>query len=284
MRESASATQGNTIDKSGYAGPVSIAIARRLPAKLERRMTVPDRAHLTYPRIAANGDRAVVIELSDQISEETNIRVVALAATLEVDPIAGVVETVPTYRSLLVSYDPFIIRGHDLSVLLLERFSTIQIDSRRGRRLVVPVLYGGDVGMDFNEMAEMKEMSAADLITMHGSTDYRVYMIGFAPGFAYLGGLPEKLHTPRLAVPRQRIEAGAIGIGGMQASINSVSGPSGWRFIGRTPIKVFDPARSDAFLLKAGDQVRFRAIDRDEAALLDAAVSAGTPHIEWEDA
>lgn len=102
----------------------------------------------------------------------------------------------------------------------------------------MPVIYGGDVGLDLTEMAEMKEMSVADLIATHGSADYRVYMIGFAPGFAYLGGLPEKLHTPRLAVPRQRIEASAIGIGGKQASINSVPGPSGWRFIGRTPIKV----------------------------------------------
>jgi KipI family sensor histidine kinase inhibitor len=100
-------------------------------------------------------------------------------------------------------------------------------------------------------------------------------MIGFAPGFAYLGGLPEILHTPRLANPRQRIEASAIGIGGKQASINSVPGPSGWRFIGRTPLKLFDPARKDPFLLRAGDRVRFRPIEAAEAAELDAAVAAG---------
>lgn len=247
-------------------------------------MTVPHHAHLTYPRIAASGDRAVVIELSDRISEETNMRVVALADDLESNPIAGIVETVPTYRSLLVSYDPLVVRGRDLSALLLERLSGIAIEGRRGRRLVVPVIYGGDVGLDLTEMAEMKEMSVGELVAAHGSAHYRVYMIGFAPGFAYLGGLPEKLHTPRLAVPRQRIEASAIGIGGKQASINSVPGPSGWRFIGRTPIKVFDPTRSEAFLLKAGDHVRFRAIEKDEAAALDAAVASGAPHIEWEDA
>ncbi len=247
-------------------------------------MTVSENAHLPYPRIAASGDRAIVIELSDQISEETNMRVVALASDLQQNPIAGILETVPTYRSLLVSYDPLIVRGRDLSARLLERLSTIQIDGTRGRRLVVPVLYGGDLGMDLEEMAEMKAMSVADLITMHVSADYRVYMIGFAPGFAYLGGLPEILHTPRLPVPRQRIEASAIGIGGKQASINSVPGPSGWRFIGRTPIRMFDPTRNDAFLLKAGDYVRFRPIEQDEAAELDAAVAAGDPHIEWEDA
>ncbi|OLP57924.1 allophanate hydrolase [Xaviernesmea oryzae] len=237
-----------------------------------------------YPRLAANGDRAVVIELSDQISEDTNRRVVALAENLDRQPIAGVIETVPTYRSLLVSYDPLIVRGRDLQVLLLERLSTVRVEEARARRLVVPVLYGGDAGLDLNEMAEMKRMGTADLIALHGAADYRVYMIGFAPGFAYLGGLPEALHTPRLAVPRQRIEAGAIGIGGKQASINSVAGPSGWRFIGRTPIRMFDPTRSDAFLLKAGDHVRFRAIEEDEAAALDAAVAAGTAPIDWEDA
>lgn len=247
-------------------------------------MPVPDNAHPTYPRIVASGDCAVVIELSDQISEETNMRVVALAADLEQNRISGIVEIVPTYRSLLVCYDPLIVRGRALSALLLGRLSTIRVDGRRGRRLVVPVLYGGDVGMDLEEMAEMKGMAAAEIIAMHGSADYRVYMIGFAPGFAYLGGLPEKLYTPRLAVPRQRIEASAIGIGGKQASINSVAGPSGWRFIGRTPIRMFDPARSEAFLLKAGDHVRFRAIEKDEAGALDAAVAAGAELIEWEDA
>lgn len=247
-------------------------------------MTVPENAHLTYPRVAASGDRAVVIELSDEISEETNMRVVALARDLEKNSVTGIVETVPTYRSLLVAYDPRIVRGRDIAVHLLERLSVSPIDGNRGRRLVVPVLYGGDVGTDLEEMAEMKEMSVTGLIAMHVSVSYRVYMIGFAPGFAYLGGLPNKLHTPRLAVPRQRIEAGAIGIGGKQASINSVPGPSGWRFIGRTPIKVFDPARSNAFLLKAGDYVRFRPIDKDEAAELDAAVAEGAPLIEWEDA
>ncbi len=107
-------------------------------------------------------------------------------------------------------------------------------------------------------------------------------MIGFQPGFAYLGGLPDALHMPRLAVPRQRVEAGAIGIGGQQASINSVPGPSGWRYIGRTPLRLFDPARPDPFLLKAGDQVRFRAIDAEEAATLDQAVARGETMAEWD--
>jgi KipI family sensor histidine kinase inhibitor len=150
------------------------------------------------------------------------------------------------------------------------------------RRIVVPIVYGGPVGMDLDELADMKEMSADALVALHASVEYRVYMIGFAPGFAYLGGLPELLHTPRLAVPRQRIEASAIGIGGKQASINSVPGPSGWRFIGRTPLKLFDPTRKEPFLLRAGDRVRFRPVLAEEASALDAASADGTLAAEWE--
>jgi KipI family sensor histidine kinase inhibitor len=245
-------------------------------------MTGHDCAPRRFPFIAACGDSALVIELSDEIDEETNRRVVALADSLAAEAIDGVIETVPTYRSLLVVYDPAVVRGSLLAPLLQLRLAEISSANVAQRRIVVPVLYGGAVGMDLNELADMKHMGADALIALHASAEYRVYMIGFAPGFAYLGGLPDRLHTPRLAVPRQRIEASAIGIGGKQASINSVPGPSGWRFIGRTPLKLFDPARADPFLLRAGDRVRFRPIEADEAASLDTASSQGTLAADWE--
>lgn len=245
-------------------------------------MTLQDCAPQHFPRIAACGDSALVIELSDQIDEETNMRVVALADNLAAEPIEGVVETVPTYRSLLVVYDPTLVRGSLLAKLLQARLVEISSAGGAQRRIVVPVLYGGPVGMDLNELADMKQMGADALTAVHAAAEYRVYMIGFAPGFAYLGGLPDILHTPRLAVPRQRIEASAIGIGGKQASINSVPGPSGWRFIGRTPLKLFDPARDDPFLLRAGDRVRFRPVEVAEAAALDAASARGALAAEWE--
>lgn len=245
-------------------------------------MTVHDCAPQRFPRIAACGDSALVIELSDKIDEEANRRVIALADSLAALAIHGVVETVPTYRSLLVVYDPALVRGSLLAPLLQASLAEVSSANVAPRRIVVPVLYGGAVGMDLNELADMKDMSAEALIALHAAAEYRVYMIGFAPGFAYLGGLPDSLHTPRLAVPRQRIEASAIGIGGKQASINSVPGPSGWRFIGRTPLKLFDPAREEPFLLRAGDRVRFRPIEADEAAALDAALLRGTLAAEWE--
>lgn len=245
-------------------------------------MAMMQSVHPNYPRIIACGDSALVVEFSDQIDEETNERVIALADMLATQPITGVIETVPTYRSLLVAYDPVIIRGKTLSSSLETLLGQLSVGGATARRITVPVLYGEEVGIDLDELADMKQMSREELIALHASADYRVYMIGFAPGFSYLGGLPQQLHTPRLAVPRQRIEASAIGIGGKQASINSVPGPSGWRFIGRTPLKLFDPSRPQPFLLRAGDRVRFRPVDADEAESLDAAVSRGEAVEEWE--
>jgi KipI family sensor histidine kinase inhibitor len=245
-------------------------------------MAMMQSVHPNYPRIIACGDSALVVEFSDQIDEETNERVIALADMLATRPITGVIETVPTYRSLLVAYDPVIMRGKTLSSSLQTMLGELSVGGGAARRITVPVLYGEEVGIDLDELADMKQMSREELIALHASADYRVYMIGFAPGFSYLGGLPRQLHTPRLAVPRQRIDASAIGIGGKQASINSVPGPSGWRFIGRTPLKLFDPSRPQPFLLRAGDRVRFRPVGADEAESLDAAISRGEAVEEWE--
>ncbi|PYE31065.1 KipI family sensor histidine kinase inhibitor [Rhizobium sp. PP-F2F-G38] len=244
-------------------------------------MAVMTNAPAHFPRIAACGDSALAVEFSDRIDEATSARVVAMADRLAAGAVAGIREVVPTYRSLLVHYDPAVVRGRDLTVQLMDMLECQAETESTARHIIVPVLYGGETGADLDALAELKEMTRSDLIALHASAHYRVYMIGFAPGFAYLGGLPERLHTPRLAVPRQRIEAGAIGIGGQQASINSVPGPSGWRFIARTPLKLFDPSRKEPFLLRAGDRVRFRAIEETEAAHLDAAVARGEPVEEW---
>lgn len=228
-----------------------------------------------FPRILACGDSALCVELSDIIDEVISGQVIALAQSLTDTPIDGVEELVPTYRSLMVVYDPEIIRGRNLAISLQHRLEDLAVGDSHSRHFDVPVVYGGAVGMDLEALAAMKDLTTSQLIELHSSVEYRVYMIGFAPGFAYLGGLPEILHTPRLAAPRQRIEASAIGIGGKQASINSVPGPSGWRFIGRTPLRVFDPARPKPFLLRAGDRVSFRPVSEDEAAIVARSMGAG---------
>ncbi|KQT64376.1 MULTISPECIES: 5-oxoprolinase subunit PxpB [unclassified Aureimonas] len=230
-----------------------------------------------FPRILACGDSALSVELSDTIDEGVNARVIALAQDLVADPIAGVEDVVPTYRALLVLYDPATLRGADLGRHLSRRIGHLAPAPGSERHFEVPVVYGGAAGLDLDDLAETKGMTAEALIALHAESEYRVHMIGFAPGFAYLGGLPEPLHTPRLSVPRQRVEAGSIGIGGRQASINSFAGPSGWRFIGRTPLRLFDPARAQPCLLRAGDRVRFRSVGPDEGAVLEQAVARGEP-------
>ncbi|TQX85852.1 5-oxoprolinase subunit PxpB [Rhizobium sp. rho-13.1] len=229
----------------------------------------------TFPRILACGDSALSVELADTIDEAVSERVIALAASMADSPVDGVEELVPTYRSLMVVYDPAVVRGRSLALTLQQRLDTLVVGSVHPQRFDVPVVYGGAVGLDLQELAGMKGMTVSQLIELHSSVEYRVYMIGFAPGFAYLGGLPEILHTPRLPTPRQRIEAGAIGIGGKQASINSVPGPSGWRFIGRTLLRLFDPSRATPFLLGAGDRVRFRPVSEDEASQFARTSAAG---------
>jgi len=231
-------------------------------------------------RILPCGSRALTVELSDRISEEINAAIITLADDLAVRPIPGVEETVPTYRSLMVLYDPAIVRGKALGAALLERLGGLKADAAGHRRFRVPVVYGGVVGEDLDALAATKEMAPDELIALHSSAEYRVYMIGFAPGFAYLGGLPERLHTPRLPVPRQRIEAGAVGIGGKQASISSVAGPSGWRFIGQTPVRLFDPVRLRPFLLAAGDRVQFRPVSAEEARDIETHIAAGGTGME----
>lgn len=233
----------------------------------------------TPPRLLPCGDCALVLQLGETVDSAVNARIIALAAALEtaVDSgaLAGVLDIVPTYRSLLVRYDPEIIRGAALGQRLLDLAAQPLTGAEAGRLWRVPCLYGGAVGQDLDELAAMKGLSRDELIAIHSGTDYRVYMIGFAPGFAYLGGQPEILHTPRLPKPRQNIARGAIGIGGQQGNINSVAGPSGWRFLGWTPVRSFDPTRAEPFLFRAGDRIRFHPIGEAEAQALDARSAAG---------
>lgn len=241
-------------------------------------MTAP----LPPPRILRAGDSAITVEFGTGIAPEIHDRVVALDQALEALALAGIRECVPTYRSLMVCYDPGVIRGADLARQLLD-LATTPGEAQSERRLWhVPVLYGFEAGLDLDALAEMKGLSVAEVIRLHSGTDLRVYMIGFAPGFTYLGGLPEILHTPRLKVPRQMTPAGGIAIGGAQSCVGALPGPSGWRFLGRTPLRGFDPKRDQAFVFRAGDMVRFHPITPAQADRLDARSDAGEICAECE--
>ncbi|MET2829809.1 5-oxoprolinase subunit PxpB [Mesorhizobium shangrilense] len=241
-------------------------------------------AEAVAPAFLPCGDSALVLQLGDCIDARVNADIFAIAAAVDAAAIPGLVEIVPSYRSLLVRYDPEIIRGRELEQRLAGFSRPGEGAGKKGRGWSIPVVYGGEVGQDLEEIAAMKDLSPEELVSLHSSVEYRVFMIGFAPGFAYLGGLPPILHTPRLQKPRQYVPAGSIGIGGQQASVNSVAGPSGWRFIGWTPIRVFDPQRAAPFLLAGGDRVRFTSIDPEAGERLAARAAAGETVIEPEEA
>ena len=226
------------------------------------------------PSFHPAGDRALLLKLSDNIDPSVNTQLVGFADHLR-GVIKGLTEIVPTYGSLLICYDPEQLRGAALEERLRGLWGESETEVKPERFWQVPCLYGGEVGMDLDDLAAGTGLTHEELIALHSEAEYRVYMIGFAPGFAYLGGLPDILHTPRLITPRQNIPEGAIGIGGRQASINSVAGPSGWRFIGWTPWRSFDPDREDPCLFRAGDRIRFRPIDAAEAKEIAARLSSG---------
>lgn len=229
----------------------------------------------TRPTFRAFGDRALTVSFGETIDATTNEVVIRLADALQARPFAGLEEAVPTYRSLLIVFDPLQISGADVERIVTDRLHEAETAPRPGRRWHIPVHYGGDCALDLETLATEKGMSPEELVALHSGAEYRVFMIGFAPGFAYLGGLPERLHVPRLPKPRQLVPAGAIGMGGQQASINSVAGPSGWRFVGGTPVRAFDPDRAAPFLFAAGDLVRFVPVTAAEAADLAARVARG---------
>lgn len=228
------------------------------------------------------GDKAMTVQFGEGIDVAANEAVIRLGDALEAAPFIGLVELVPTYRSLLVIYDPLEVSGASVEDAITERLQNLSHSRTSQRRWVIPTWYGGEAALDLETLSQEKGITSDELIALHQSAEYRVFMIGFAPGFTYLGGVPEALHSPRMLKPRQLVPAGAIGIGGQQASINSVAGPSAWRFIGQTPVRAFDPAREQPFLFMAGDIIRFSSIPEPEAQDLFQRVAAGETIIEPE--
>jgi inhibitor of KinA len=217
------------------------------------------------PRLLLAGDSALVVEFGDEISEEVNRRVHALAYALEKNPLPGLGEAVPTYRSLLVHYDPLRLSYDEAKALVTDLLQKCEeIPLPEPKVIEVPVVYGSEFGPDIEFVAEHNGLSVEEVITLHSGSTYTVYMLGFSPGFTYLGGLPEVLATPRLPTPRKLVPAGAVGIAGEQTGIYPIATPGGWRLIGRTPLKLFDPNRDPPVLLRPGDRVHFAPISKGE--------------------
>lgn len=212
------------------------------------------------------GDLALVVELGDAISTEINRKVRSLTDALEEGSIPGVFDFLPTYRSVLVYYDPLIVTAGEVRDGIKRLLESAEVTDTDTRHIVhIPTLYGGDMGPDIAFVAEHNGIDEQEVIRIHSGADYLVYMMGFSPGFAYLGGLDERLATPRLQSPRTEIPAGAVGIAETQTGVYPMASPGGWQLIGRTPLKLFDPARARPVLLSAGDYVRFVPIESQEA-------------------
>ena len=227
------------------------------------------------PRLLACGDAALSVEFGADIAPEVNARVLALDAAVRDAAFPGIVETVPTYRALLVEFDPIVTDVAALQAFLTAAAAAPVPVTTRTRRWRVPVVYGGDFGVDLDDLAARHGMNRDELIARHVAPVYRVYVVGFQPGFSYLGGLDPTLATPRRAEPRARVPAQSIMIGGAQAAISSVETPSGWHLIGRTPVRTFMPGREPVFLTAPGDEVVFVPIPASQWEDLDRAAASG---------
>jgi KipI family sensor histidine kinase inhibitor len=232
------------------------------------------------PRFLPCGDGALTVEFGSTIDPDLNGKVLALDALLRANPPAGLLETVPTYRSLTLQFDPTVLDYDALTRWLEEAMSGLQPQNAMGARWRVPVVYGGEYGIDLQDVAERHGLTPSQLIEIHSSAVYRIYMIGFLPGFAYLGGLDPRIATSRRTQPRLKVPSGSIMIGGEQAGIVPMEMPSGWHLLGRTPVLSYAPERDPAFLFAAGDEIVFEPIDASRWDVLERAALAGEPVAE----
>ncbi|MRR20326.1 5-oxoprolinase subunit PxpB [bacterium] len=228
-----------------------------------------------------SGDSALIIKAGDVISEEINATVRKLLVRLEKEKIRGVTDFIPSYNELMVCYDPSVLDYKQL----LEIIRACAADPGTMELPVaevvhVPVLYGGEYGPDLQYVAEINGLTEDEVITIHSSVTCLVFMLGFTPGFCYLGGMDKRIATPRRETPRLKIPAGSVGIAGDQTGIYPIESPGGWQLIGRTPLRLFSPDKKPEFLFRAGDYIRFSPVDLDEYNRILEEVSAGVYNIK----
>ncbi len=231
-------------------------------------------------QITPLGDTALMLGFGDVIDESIYRRVQAAWQALQAAPLPAVTELVPAYTTVTLFYDPVIAVQEGaaesgivdwLSAMVRERLKNPPKTEKSKPRIIdIPICYGGEFGPDLGQVAKHAKLSPEEVIKRHGKAEYLVYLIGFSPGFPYLGGLPKELNTPRHAKPRMNVAPGSVGIAGNQTGIYPLGTPGGWNLIGRTPLKLFVPDRTPPVLLRAGDRVKFRTISSEEFAKLEA--------------
>ena len=216
-------------------------------------------------RIVPAGDSALLVEFEERIDPIVNARVIALADPLHAAAIGGVRDVVPAFRSAAVYFDP-LRTDYDALVQRIEREAGRALGAHGAPRppIRIPVCYGGELGPDLAGVAAFAGISERAVVSLHSSATYRVFMLGFVAGFAYMGIVDARIAMPRHSTPRVRVPTGSVGIAGVQTGIYPAETPGGWQLIGRTPVRPFDAARAEPFLMKAGDSVQFTPIDRAE--------------------
>lgn len=215
------------------------------------------------------GDRGLLVEYGETINPAVNQKVRSMTMVVEKNMPDGVKEIIPTYRSILVLYDPAVITPatlQDTLIAMEERLSGIEIPPPKV--VEIPVCYGEEFGPDIDYIGKSHDLTVEEVIRIHSEPEYLIYMVGFTPGFPFLGGLSDKLHTPRLETPRTSVPAGSVGIANNQTGIYPITSPGGWQLIGRTPLRLFAPERVNPFLYQAGDRIRFKPISPEEYARL----------------
>ncbi len=233
------------------------------------------------PRYLAAGESALVVEFGQSIDRTVHDRVLALDQAVAAAMIEGVLETVPTYRSLMIHFDP----GRMPTEALIDAIKGLDVlhaAPKGKRRWRIPVCYEPPFAEDLGEVAQSLGLTPEEIVALHSGARYRVYMYGFAPGFTFLGGLPDALSISRRATPRPPAPPGSLLVAGGQALIASISMPTGWHQIGRTPVRVFDPRRDPVFLTAVGDEISFERIDAARFEQLARAADSGALAISPE--
>ena len=216
-------------------------------------------------KILTAGDASLLVEFGKEINPDINRKIAATVQLMREQHIEGVVDVIPAFCSLLINYDPRVI-GYEEIKDRIKKLLKLEIKAGNEKKKIfeIPVCYGGEFGPDIATIAEHAGLTEQEVIELHSSRDYLIYMLGFLPGFCYLGGLDERIFTPRLASPRIKIDAGSVGIGGSQTGIYPLDSPGGWQLMGKTPVKTYHPDREVPILVEAGDYIRFVPIDEEE--------------------
>ncbi|MDX2158298.1 MAG: 5-oxoprolinase subunit PxpB [Hyphomicrobiaceae bacterium] len=226
-------------------------------------------------RFLSAGDTALVVELGDTIDRAISDRVLALGSAVEAAALQGVVELVPTFRSLMIHYDPLRLDRETLERSIRPLLDRLGAVAGHGRLWRLPCCYGGEHGPDLDEVADRTDHTPAEVIAIHSASTYHIYALGFLPGYPYMGDVPEALSLPRRESPRMRVPMGSVCIALRMAGIYSLDSPGGWHLLGRTPVRLFDVRRKAAVLLSPGDQVQFEPVTAETYAQLEMQAADG---------